>query len=130
MEGFDVMPPSPSSSIILSRSGPIRFRRMKSSQGDWPSSESAFSRFIRLLLDPSDLLFGSFVDLVRRETELDEKILERRGGAECVHADFGAVLAGIAVPAQHRGHFDRDARLDAARQHLFTVRLRLLLEQF
>src|SRR5271168_3185914 len=46
MEGFEVTPRRPSSSIsLLSSPVVIRLRRMKSSQTDWPKPIKAFSGF-------------------------------------------------------------------------------------
>ena len=65
----------------------------------------------------------------RREAEFRQQILERRRGAEGVHADLGAGRAHIAVPADHRARLDRHARRDFRRQNAVAIGLILLLEQ-
>ena len=64
-----------------------------------------------------------------REPELREQLLQRRRRAERVHADHGAAVADVAVPAERRGLLDPDARLHARRQHRVAVLLRLTVEE-
>ena len=65
------------------------------------------------LLDGSPALeqfHGARDDPLRLESELALQLLERRGGAEGLHADDAAVRPDIALPAQRRALLDRDAR--------------------
>src|SRR5215216_5780305 len=67
-------------------------------------------------------------NLVRLEAELALQLLERRGGAEGLHADDPALVADIALPAQRRGLLDGKPRLDGRRQHFLAIGLGLVLE--
>src|SRR5215813_3890312 len=50
-------------------------------------------------------LFGNRDDLIRFEAELFLQFLERRGGAEGMHADDPSLRAHITLPAESRGLF-------------------------
>src|SRR5215471_14408646 len=106
-----------------------RSRLTKSSHGDWPYSVNSFSGLaIGLLLLAGKLRLGSRVDVVFGETELDHQLLERRRRAKGVHADDGAVKAGVARPAHCRRLLDRNAAAAVRRQHRVAVRLVLLFK--
>ena len=78
---------------------------------------------------PGDLFLGDRHDMVRRKAEFCEQTLERRRGAERVHADDGAPPPHIACPAERRRLLHRDARRNRVRKHLLAIGLVLLLEQ-
>src|SRR6516162_8117585 len=65
---------------------------------------------------------------LRLKAELALQLLERCRRAEGLHADNAARGTNISVPSQHRSLLDGDARVDAWRQHLITIGLRLVLE--
>src|SRR4029077_20494260 len=76
----------------------------------------------------SEYLHSSRGDPLGLETELALQFLERRRGAEGLHADDATGGTNIAGPTQHRPLLDGDARLHAGQQYLIPIRLRLLLE--
>ena len=85
-----------------------------------------------MIVIPLDFAICSFAaasTLAGVKPNFVKQVLERRRGAECVHADLGAGRADIAVPADHRAHLDRHARRDVGRKDTIAIRLVLLLEQ-
>src|SRR5215216_1780796 len=64
-------------------------------------------------------------DLVGLEAELALQLLERRGGAEGLHADDPALVTDIALPAQRRCLLDGKPRLDGRWQHFLAIGLGL-----
>src|SRR5262249_53985700 len=134
--GFDVTPPSPSSSTSRCSSPPeIRLRRMKSSHTDCPYWRSAAiglvtaeGRVIRLPLCVFfQLRFGRFNYVSRLEAELALQLLERRRRAEGVHADDAARRSDVALPAERGGLLDGDAGPHRGRQHVVAIRRRLFV---
>src|SRR5262249_38712893 len=67
-------------------------------------------------------------DALRLEAVFSQELLERRRGAECLHADDAARLAYITLPAESGGLLYRHARGDLGRQHARPIRLALILE--
>src|SRR5262245_31656467 len=65
---------------------------------------------------------------LRFKAEFALQLLQRRGGAEGLHADDSSVGADISLPSQDRSLLDGDPRLHAYWQHPFSIRLRLVLE--
>src|SRR5262249_54111586 len=65
---------------------------------------------------------------LRLDAVFPQELLERSGGAECLHADNAARLAHIALPAESGGLLHRHARGDLRRQHARPVRLALILK--
>ena len=57
-----------------------------------------------------------------RESEVLKHFLAGRGRAEALDADDHAFIARPAMPAERRSSLHRDARLDAFRQHAFSIR--------
>jgi len=76
-----------------------------------------------------DLLLRSSKDLVRSKTEFHQQIFERRRAAKRVHANLGARLPHMSIPADHRPHFHRHAGTNLRRKDVLAVRLVLLLEE-
>ena len=64
------------------------------------------------------------------EAELDEQLFQRRRRPEGVHADDGAVITDVAVPAQCRGLLHGDAGGHRRRKHFVAVLLGLAIEEF
>jgi hypothetical protein len=64
------------------------------------------------------------------EPELDEQLCQRRRRPECVHADYGAVITDVTVPAQCGGLPHGDACGHRRRQHFVAVLPGLAIEQF
>src|SRR4029078_6680530 len=52
-----------------------------------------------------------------------------RGSAEAIHADHVAALADVAPPALRYTGFEREARVNRARQHAFAVLRGLRVEE-
>jgi hypothetical protein len=64
------------------------------------------------------------------EPELDEQLCQRRRRPECVHADYGAVITDVTLPAQCGGLPHGDACGHRRRQHFVAVLPGLAIEQF
>ncbi len=57
------------------------------------------------------------------------RAFKRGRGAEGVHADLGAGLAGVLLPAEGRGLLDVDPGVDVGRDHALLILLGLVLEE-
>src|SRR4029077_4689385 len=62
------------------------------------------------------------------EAELSLQLLERRRGAERLHADDASAAADVAVPAERGALLDRDPRRHGRQKHAVAVLLRLFIE--
>src|SRR5262245_32523918 len=116
MVGLEVMPRSPSSSIIFCSSPEsIMPRRMLSSQKLWPWVCSSLRGFISGSLSEGEKASAAQGrqrlghDVVDVEPELVQDDLARGGGPETVDGDQDAVRAGVFMPAERGGGLDDDA---------------------
>ena len=74
-------------------------------------------------------LAGTLGNELGRKVQLLVDLLKWRRGAEAIDANDIPCLPHPALPSQRRGSFDRQPNGDRGRQHLISIRLRLLREQ-
>src|SRR5215467_12141770 len=73
------------------------------------------------LLHLQELRLGSFDDVVRSKSKFFLEHLQRCGGAECLHAEDGAVQSDVAAPSEGGSLLNGDAGADSWRQHRLAV---------
>src|SRR5712691_6670049 len=138
MAGFEVTPPSPSSTTRRLSSPPaIRLRRMKSSQTDCPYCRNDATGFwtveevlgVPIPSSPCQLCLRGGHHVARVEAELLLQVLEGGRGAEGPHADDPAGEARVAVPAEGRALLDADPGGDRGGKDAVLVLPRLAVEQ-
>src|SRR5262245_6335803 len=86
-------------------------------------------RGLRRAARARDLRARRLDDALGREAELLLQLLQRRRGAEGVHADALAVRADVAAPSERRRLLHRDARGHRRRQHRVAILDGLPLEE-